>query len=58
MDFSSFNFKKDVFATLKESIRRNSKFISMITVHKAVKSNYDKRKDFQDYDTMPVVVGR
>lgn len=53
-DFSGFNQEREVFGKFKESIRREKKFVTMITRKKSLKSVYDKRKILKNFDTKPL----
>lgn len=52
-DVSDFKQQLRKFATMKESLRRNGTFVSMVSKTKSIKSRYDKRKIIEEYDTVP-----
>jgi hypothetical protein len=50
-DVSDFKQQMRKFASVRESLRQNGTFVSMVSKTKSIKSGYDKRKIISDYDT-------
>jgi len=59
-DFSDFKFEDLSFASLKESMRRNKVFVSMVSKKKSIKSEYSKRNlfDMEQFDTSPIILNK
>jgi len=55
-DYKSFIYSKYKIATPFESLRRNKKFLSMITVRKSIQNRYDKRVILPNFSTKAVEI--
>jgi len=56
-DTHAFHQELKRFGRMKECLRRQGNFVSMLTKKKSLCSSYDKRIVLEDYDTEPVTIG-
>jgi hypothetical protein len=55
-DTHAFHQELKRFGRMKECLRRQGNFVSMLTKKKSLCSSYDKRIVLEDYDTEPIAI--